>query len=229
MEYLSTTTPDLLSVDLFEQDAQVVARILLGKIIQMRQAQLWLSARIIETEAYYLSDKASHASLGYTASRAALFGPPGMIYMYYARGGDSLNFSCQGPGNAVLIKAAYPLAHPQQNLQDIRQMQQNNPLPNDDPRPSSKLCQGQTLLCRSLGIKVPEWNGQQLNPAALRLVADGYEPATIIQTTRLGINPQRDAHLPYRFIDTKYSSYSTRNPLRVRNWRNGKEYLILKP
>jgi DNA-3-methyladenine glycosylase len=28
--------------------------------------------------------------------------------MYYARGGDSLNFSAHGPGNAVLIKSAYP-------------------------------------------------------------------------------------------------------------------------
>ena len=28
--------------------------------------------------------------------------------MYYARGGDSLNFSAGGPGNAVLIKSGHP-------------------------------------------------------------------------------------------------------------------------
>ncbi|MDV3444008.1 DNA-3-methyladenine glycosylase, partial [Pseudomonas otitidis] len=33
----------------------------------------WLSARIIETEAYYLAEKGSHASLGYTEKRRALF------------------------------------------------------------------------------------------------------------------------------------------------------------
>jgi 3-methyladenine DNA glycosylase Mpg len=32
----------------------------------------------------------------------------GTIYMYYSRGGDSFNISAAGPGNAVLIKSAYP-------------------------------------------------------------------------------------------------------------------------
>ena len=88
----------------FDRDAQTLARDLLGKVIRHRQGDLWLAARIIETEAYYLTDKGSHASLGFTEKRKALFLDGGHIYMYYARGGDSLNFSAQGPGNAVLIK-----------------------------------------------------------------------------------------------------------------------------
>lgn len=92
----------------FDRDAQTLARDLLGKVIRHRQGNLWLAARIIETEAYYLTDKGSHASLGYTEKRKALFLDGGHIYMYYARGGDSLNFSAHGPGNAVLIKSAYP-------------------------------------------------------------------------------------------------------------------------
>ncbi|VEE17288.1 3-methyladenine DNA glycosylase [Ectopseudomonas mendocina] len=88
----------------FDRDAQLLARELLGKVIRHRVGTLWLSARIIETEAYYLVDKGSHASLGYTEKRKALFADGVHIYMYYARGGDSLNFSAQGPGNAVLIK-----------------------------------------------------------------------------------------------------------------------------
>jgi DNA-3-methyladenine glycosylase len=67
-----------------------------------------LKAIIVETEAYYLNDKASHAYLGYTHKRQALFMPPGTVYMYYSRGGDSLNVSCKGEGNAVLIKSAVP-------------------------------------------------------------------------------------------------------------------------
>ena len=67
-----------------------------------------LAAQIIETEAYEITDKGSHAYLGRTPSREALFAPSGTIYMYYARGGDSLNFSARGDGNAVLIKSAYP-------------------------------------------------------------------------------------------------------------------------
>ncbi len=57
----------------FDRDAQLLARELLGKVIRHRVAGLWLSARIIETEAYYLVDKGSHASLGYTEKRKALF------------------------------------------------------------------------------------------------------------------------------------------------------------
>ena len=88
----------------FNRDAAIVAKDLLGKVLRVKHNTLWLSASIIETEAYYLNDKASHASLGYTEKRKALFMPAGTIYMYYARGGDSFNISCQGDGNAVLIK-----------------------------------------------------------------------------------------------------------------------------
>lgn len=58
-------------------------------IIRHRVGELWLSARIIETEAYCWAEKGSHASLGYTEKRKALFLDGGHIYMYYARGGDS--------------------------------------------------------------------------------------------------------------------------------------------
>ena len=48
----------------FDRDAQVLAQDLLGKVIRHRVGDLWLSARIIETEAYYLEERGSHASLG---------------------------------------------------------------------------------------------------------------------------------------------------------------------
>ena len=80
-----------------------------GKIIYSKYNDLWLTAQILETEAYYLNDKASHASLGFTEKRKALFMPPRTIYMYFSRGSDSLNISCHGEGNAVLIKSGYPI------------------------------------------------------------------------------------------------------------------------
>src|SRR5262245_11043734 len=55
----------------FDRDALQVARELLGKVIRHRVGDLWLSVRIIETEAYYLAEKGSHASLGYTEKRKA--------------------------------------------------------------------------------------------------------------------------------------------------------------
>ena len=97
-----------LGTDFFSQDACIVAKALIGKIIRRKYKNVWLAARIIETEAYYLEDKASHSSLGYTEKRKAMFMPPGTIYMYYARGHDSLNISCGDKGDAVLIKSAFP-------------------------------------------------------------------------------------------------------------------------
>ena len=78
--------PKALTDDFFDRDAQCLARELLGKVIRHRVNGLWLSARIIETEAYYCADKGSHASLGYTEKRKALFLDGGHIYMYYGPG-----------------------------------------------------------------------------------------------------------------------------------------------
>ena len=97
--------------DFFDHDACEVARDLLGIVLRHHLDGQWLAAQLIETEAYYLTEKGSHTSLGWTPKRNALFRAPGTIYMYYARGGDSFNFSCQGEGNAVLLKSAviFPL------------------------------------------------------------------------------------------------------------------------
>ena len=137
--------------------------------------------------------------------------------MYYARGGDSLNFSCLGDGNAVLIKSATPYLDTDTSPEMIRIMQNNNPHPNSpQPRPLDKLCNGQTLLCKSLGLKVPVWNQQGLQKESFALIDYGYRPKKIIQTTRLGIPQSRDEHLPYRFIDHQYAKHCTQNPLRRR-------------
>ncbi|MBN1683913.1 MAG: DNA-3-methyladenine glycosylase [Gammaproteobacteria bacterium] len=203
----------ILSKDFFNQDACLVAQQLLGKILRVRFDAFWLSAKIIETEAYYIHDKASHASLGYTEKRKALFMPPGTIYMYYARGGDSLNFSCQGEGNAVLIKSAFPYFDQQSPQSTLCIMQKLNPYPNGKERPIEKLCAGQTLLCKSLHLKVPQWDQKELNPENFYLEDIHYYPNKIIQTKRLGIPKGRDEALFYRFIDRDYAKYCTRNPI----------------
>jgi DNA-3-methyladenine glycosylase len=198
----------------FDRDAQLLAQDLLGKVIRHRVGKLWLSARIIETEAYYLEEKGSHASLGYTPKRRALFMDGGHIYMYYARGGDSLNFSAQGPGNAVLIKSAYPWQDQHSGPTSLSQMQRNNPSAQGHPRQPEQLCAGQTLLCRALGLKVPDWDAQPFAEQQLFVEDVGATPEQIIQCTRLGIPAGRDEHLLYRFVDADYARYCTRNPLR---------------
>ena len=216
-----------LPASFFQRDAQCLAQALLGKVIRHYHNGLWLSARIIETEAYYLAEKGSHASLGYTEKRRALFMDGGYIYMYYARGGDSLNFSAAGPGNAVLIKSAYPWQDALSDAQALARMQHNNPDRQGRPRPVERLCAGQTLLCRALGLKVSEWNAQPFDTQRLFVSDLGLRPRAIIQTQRLGIPPGRDEHLPYRFVDADYAACCTRNPLR-RGQRAGHDYQWLE-
>jgi DNA-3-methyladenine glycosylase len=210
----------------FDRDAQVLARELLGKVIRHRHAGRWLSARIIETEAYYAAERGSHASLGFTEKRRALFLDGGHIYMYYARGGDSLNFSAHGPGNAVLIKSAYPWPDRFADPDALALMQANNPDSQGQPRPPQRLCAGQTLLCRALGLKVPEWDARRFDPQRLFVEDVGENPWRIIQTTRLGIPLGRDEHLPYRFVDADYARQCTRNPLR-RGQVEGRDYHLI--
>ncbi|KAF1052859.1 MAG: putative 3-methyladenine DNA glycosylase [Stenotrophomonas maltophilia] len=211
----------------FDRDALLVARELLGKVIRHRVGDLWLSARIIETEAYYLAEKGSHASLGYTEKRKALFLDGGHIYMYYARGGDSLNFSAGGAGNAVLIKSAHPWLDRVSGDAALACMQRLNPDARGEARPLGKLCAGQTLLCKAMGLKVPDWDAQRFDLARLFVDDVGAAPAQVIQTTRLGIPSGRDEALPYRFVDAAFAPFCTRNPLR-RGQVEGQDYHLLE-
>ena len=200
----------------FDRDAQEVARDLLGKVLIHLHNGCWLAAQIIETEAYYKSEKGSHASLGFTEGRKGLFMDPGTIYMYYARGGDSFNISCRGAGNAVLIKSGLPFFGADHAAPMLARMTGLNPLPSGAARTPEKLCSGQTLVCKALGLKVPDWNRKPVTEKGVGLLDVGYRPAKFIRTTRLGIPEGRDGHLPYRFIDFDQASNCTKNPLTLR-------------
>lgn len=226
-----------LNKNFFDRDSIEVAKSLLGKVIRVKHGNIWLSAMIIETEAYYLHDKASHASLGYTQKRSALFMPAGTIYMYYARGGDSLNISCRGEGNAVLIKSGYPYIKDLSGsaakrmlacMQRLhRERKKNMQGENTKERAINKLCSGQTLLCLALNLKVNVWDQKQFNKNKFYFDNVNYCPAKIIQTKRLGIPIGRDEHLLYRFIDHEHAQNCTANPLFKKCWKEGKDYLIL--
>lgn len=216
-----------LNRDFFARDACLVARELLGKVIRKKYRNHWLSAQIIETEAYYRNEKGSHSSLGFTEKRRAMFMPAGTIYMYYSRGGDSLNISCGDEGDAVLIKSAIPFIDTLSPQKTLSIMQRLNPMPDGRQRPTMKLLSGQTLLCKSLQVRVPDWDQKPFDPLAFYIDDVGYVPEKTVITTRLGIPAGRDEHLEYRFIDYDYVRYSTRNPVTRRNWKNGLQYHIL--
>ena len=218
----------LLTKSFFDNDAKVVAKSLLGKVIRHNYLGQWISINIVETEAYYAHDLASHASLGLSFSRRALWAPAGTIYMYYARGGDSLNFSCRGDGNAVLIKAAIPYfdkISPKEICIPI--MNKLNPLPKKS-RSINRLCSGQTLLCRCLNLKVDEWNNRYPYTSKLRIEDVGITVKHIIRCKRLGIPNDRDEHLILRFINAAYTSSATQNPLTKTSYKKDKDYFVCR-
>jgi len=220
----------ILTPAFFNRTPTIVAQDLLGKIIRVQYKDIWLSAQIIETEAYYKKEKGSHASLGFTLKRKALFMPPGTVYMYYARGGDSLNISCRGPGNAVLIKSAVPYTkdlEEERSAHMIQTMLDLNPSKNiHKPRDPRYLCSGQTLLCKALGLLVKEWDQKQFSRERFYIAEDDYRPKQLIQARRLGIPLGRDEHLLYRWVDNEYAQYATENPLRKRNWEINRDYFL---
>ncbi|MGE5481018.1 MAG: DNA-3-methyladenine glycosylase [Chloroflexota bacterium] len=93
---------------------QAVARELLGKIFVKREPEGgYLTARIVETEAYLGSnDDACHASRGMTSRNRAMFEPGGIAYVYKIYGMHfCINVVTEeaGCGSAALIRAGEPL------------------------------------------------------------------------------------------------------------------------
>jgi DNA-3-methyladenine glycosylase len=212
----------IIDASFFDRDALVVARSLVGKVLRRKYRGQWLAASIVEAEAYYLREKGSHASLGRTPSREALFMPAGTIYMYYSRGGDSLNVSCRGEGNAVLVKSGLVYFDECSPETTLRTMQKLNPC-GERVREPGKLCSGQTLLCRSLALRVPDWNQKTFDPERFYVEDVGRRPK-LIQARRLGIPLGRDEDLPYRFVDYERAAHATQNPLT----RRAGEYHIIE-
>lgn len=211
----------------FEREPCVVARDILGKVLRRRYQGLWLSVAIVEAEAYYLREKGSHASLGRTPSREALFMPAGTLYMYHSRAGDSLNVSCEGEGNAILLKAAVPVVDDISGEEALACMRSLHPRPDGTLRPVEKQCAGQTLLCRSLSLRIPEWNQRTFDREVLFLDDVGYVPEQVVVARRLGIPPGRDEHLLYRYVDAARARSATQNPLSRRGSVEGRDYFIL--
>ncbi len=216
----------MLDFSFFNQPATELASTLLGKVIRHKVDGYWLACKIIETEAYLLEEKASHSSLGYTDKRKAMFMSAGTIYMYYCRGADSLNISARGEGNAVLIKSAVVWIDKKSPESTLAIMQKLNPLPNGTQRTKEKLCSGQTLLCKSLKLKVKDWDQQQFDPQKFYIEDVGEKISKIIQARRLGIPEHRDAHLLYRYIDYDNAKHCTQNPLTKANFKEGVDYIV---
>ena len=186
-----------LPADFYERDPRVVSRELLGKVLVRRQHRKLLTARIVEVEAYLgVDDPASHSFSGRTNRNFALFGPPGVSYVYFIYGNHYLfNVSCLPDGEAggVLFRALEPIS-------GIEQMAQARDVSMEEAADLRILTSGPGRLAEAFGITRERDNEKDLTSpkSDLFIVDDGFRPGRIAVTPRIGIT--KAAERPLRYI-----------------------------
>ena len=190
----------------FASASDQVAPRLLGTI-------LWFSGvgggRLTEVEAYLPEDDpACHAYRGLTRRNAAMFGPPGTIYVFQSYGVHLLlNLVCdhEGVGSAVLIRSFEPLGDTSVLESNRRGPGRVSSLDGPAARPPRKvdLARGPGCVGRALGVHLC-MNGLALGDASgVLIIDDGWRPE-VACSTRIGIS--RGDTLPLRFY-TPGSAY----------------------
>jgi DNA-3-methyladenine glycosylase len=192
-----------------------VARQLLGKIL-VRTENSPLTARIVETEAYLgENDPAAHAAAGNTPRTAVLFGPPGFAYVYFIYGNHyCLNVSCEAEGKAgsVLFRALEPIT-------GIEEMARARNISLRTPRDLIQLTSGPGRLAQAFAITRSRDNGCDLttSSSSLWIGDDGFRPAKISITPRIGITKAAHHRLRYFLAGNRFVSGTRRHPARKPN------------
>lgn len=190
----------------YDRDTEIVAREMLGAIIESTTPDGTASAMIVETEAYVGEhDLACHAVAGRTKRTALLYGPPGFAYVYFIYGMHwcfNAVTRAEGLPSAVLVRAVEPLSG--ESLMRERR--------GDKPK-SIDLTNGPGKLCEALGID-GALNGVSLQRKPL-VIREGRAVTSdeIEITPRIGIS--RAVDWPLRYI-IRGNSYVSRFP-RARN------------
>jgi DNA-3-methyladenine glycosylase len=166
----------------FSAPADEVARQLIGVTVLVEG----IGGRIVETEAYDREDPASHSFSGETSRNAAMFGPPGRVYVYRSYGIHwCMNFVCReaGHGAGVLIRAFEPtdgveVMEARRGLTDVR-----------------LLASGPGRVGQALQVD-HGFNGRRLDEAPFELLP---APAGIAVVTGPRIGISKAADVPWRF------------------------------
>jgi DNA-3-methyladenine glycosylase len=170
-------------------DTIALSRALIGKLLVRVVDGETLIGRIVETEAYFPHDPASHAFRGPTRRNRAMFGPPLHAYVYFIYGVNwCLNVTSEGEGvgAASLVRACEPVA----GLATMRALRGRPDVKDRD------LARGPGNLCKAFAIG-PEFDGADLTAGTeLRLADDGVALPVGV-SPRIGIT--KAAGEPLRF------------------------------
>ena len=178
----------LLSSQFYRREVCIVARELIGCVLQTDAAEGMTSGLIVETEAYHQSEPASHSYCGETQRNAAMFEWGGVAYVYRSYGVHwcmNVVVGDLGEGAAVLIRALEP-------LEGLALMRQRRGLGGD-----AALATGPGNLCKAMGI-TSEHNGRSLRSRNLRIFAGLHGDVDIRATPRIGIS--KATRKPWRFV-----------------------------
>jgi DNA-3-methyladenine glycosylase len=210
----------LLADDFFARSSELVAHDLIGKILWREGVG---GGRLTEVEAYLPNDDpACHAACGLTRRNAAMFGPPGTVYVYLSYGVHVLlNLVCdrERVGSAVLIRSFEPLG-------DMRHLRLNRARNGKTATPAGAsvdhLRLGPLLSCgpgrvgQALDLHLG-LDGLSLGEASGLYVIDDGVATTIERTERIGIS--KGDRLLLRFVMSE-SAYVSRRA-RLRGGRTG--------
>jgi DNA-3-methyladenine glycosylase len=190
---------DALPAAFYARETELVARELLGAILECHAPEGVASGRIVETEAYLGEhDPACHAAVGRTPRTLPLYGPPGTAYVYFIYGMHwCVNAVTreQGLPSAVLIRALEP-------LEGVELMRRRR----GGVRSVEELTSGPARLCRALGITGAH-NGLPLQRPPLLLRRGRRVPdEDVAVTPRVGIRKAADWPLRWLVADSPFVS-----------------------
>ena len=195
----------VLPPEFYDRPTELVARDLLGAILECRTREGIASGRIVETEAYLGEhDLACHAAAGRTARTAPLYGPPGIAYVYFIYG----MYWCfnavtraEGEPSAVLVRAVEPISgidliRARRGLRKGRDFDLTN---------------GPGKLCQALGIDSRHnRNSLQSSPVVIRRGVDVPREGVTV-TPRVGISRSADWPLRWFVTDNPFVSKTPRS------------------
>jgi DNA-3-methyladenine glycosylase len=185
--------------EFYDRDTEIVAREMLGTILECRTDRGTASGIIVETEAYIgEDDPACHAAVGRTRRTDPLYGRPGISYVYFIYGVHwcfNAVTRAEGLPSAVLVRALEPLT----GLDLMRE--RRGPKIN-----GAALTNGPGKLCAALGID-GTMNGLPLQRGRL-VVREGSPVADsdVAISKRIGITKAADWPLRYYIRDNLYVS-----------------------
>ena len=189
----------------FRRDARVVAPDLLNKILLAADGR---SGRIVEVEAYCGAiDPAAHTYRGKTRRNAVMFGPPGVLYVYFSYGMHTCVNVTTGPdgiASAVLIRAGEIIAG-----QDEARARR------PAARTDAALAKGPGNVGSALGISLSDYGIHLFDPKSpirLELGPEITDPTAISAGPRVGVSLAADRPWRLWLTDSPAVSAYRRSP-----------------